>query len=423
MAAKPAPVAANPTSASSGPVEFQVKVAPPDPILVTAQLFNQDTHPQKVNLGIGAYRTEKGKPWVLPSVKAAEMIIAQDPEAIKEYLAIDGLPELKKTAQELVFSPATLSSGRVASCQALSGTGALRVAGEFLNSQLGVKKLYHSDPTWGNHTAIFGKCNMKVETYPYYKPATRGFDFEGMIGGIKQMEPGSVILLHACAHNPTGVDPTHQQWPQIVEAIKAAKLIPLLDNAYQGYASGDLDKDNFATKLFEQSGIEFVLTQSFAKNFGLYGERIGVLHFVCADKERADAVLSQVKLVVRPMYSSPPKQGAALVAKVLGDPKLKKQWMSELKEMSDRIVKMRLALRKRLEELGTPGTWNHITDQIGMFSFTGLSVPQCERLQNEFHIYLLKSGRISMAGLNEGNINYFAEKIDKVVRENPAAKM
>merc|ERR1712118_463652 len=173
--------------------------------------------------------------------------------------------------------------------------------------------------------------------------------------------------------------------------------------------------DNFATRLFEQSGIEFVLTQSFAKNFGLYGERIGVLHFVCADKERADAVLSQVKLVVRPMYSSPPKQGAALVAKVLGDP--------ELKEMSDRIVKMRHMLRKKLEELGTPGTWNHITDQIGMFSYTGLSVPQCERLQNEFHIYLLKSGRISMAGLNEGNINYFAEKIDKVVRENPVSKM
>merc|ERR1712118_603608 len=226
---------------------------------------------------------------------------------------------------------------------------------------------------------------------------------------------GSVILLHACAHNPTGVDPTHQQWPKIVEAIEAQKLIPLLDNAYQGYASGDLEKDNFATRLFEQSGIEFVLTQSFAKNFGLYGERIGVLHLVCADKERADAVLSQVKLVVRPMYSSPPKQGAALVAKVLGDP--------ELKEMSDRIVKMRHMLRKKLEELGTPGTWNHITDQIGMFSFTGLSVPQCERLQNEFHIYLLKSGRISMAGLNEGNINYFAEKIDKVVRENPVSKM
>jgi aspartate/tyrosine/aromatic aminotransferase len=186
-----------------------VKVAPPDPILVTAQLFNQDTHPQKVNLGIGAYRTEKGVPWVLPSIKAAEMIIAQDPKAIKEYLAIDGLPELKKAAQELVFTPATLASGRVASCQALSGTGALRVAGEFFNSQLGVKKLYHSDPTWGNHTAIFGKCNMKVETYPYYKPSTRGFDFEGMIGGIKQMEPGSVILLHACATTrPASIRPT-----------------------------------------------------------------------------------------------------------------------------------------------------------------------------------------------------------------------
>merc|ERR1719426_712748 len=328
MPAKAAPVATNPTSASSGPVEFKVKVAPPDPILVTAQLFNQDTHPQKVNLGIGAYRTEKGVPWVLPSIKAAEMIIAQDPEAIKEYLAIDGLPELKKASQELVFAPATLVTGRVASCQALSGTGALRVAGEFLNSQLGVTKLYHSDPTWGNHTAIFAKCNMKVETYTYYKPSTRGFDFEGMMAAIKTMEPGSVILLHACAHNPTGVDPTNQQWPQIVEAIKARKVVPLLDNAYQGYATGDLEKDNFATKLFEQSGLEFILTQSFAKNFGLYGERIGVLHFVCADKERADAVLSQVKLVVRPMYSSPPKQGAALVAKVLGDPKLKAQWMS-----------------------------------------------------------------------------------------------
>merc|ERR1719421_540076 len=215
MSAKPSsPAASNPTSAAPAAVEFKVKVAPPDPILVTAQLFNQDTDPKKVNLGIGAYRTEKGVPWVLPSIKAAEMIIAQDPKAIKEYLAIDGLPELKKDAQELVFAPATLSSGRVASCQALSGTGALRVAGEFLNCQLGVKKLYHSDPTWGNHTAIFNKCNMKVGTYPYYHEATRGFDFDGMMAGIKKMEPGSVILLHACAHNPTGVDPTNQQWPR-----------------------------------------------------------------------------------------------------------------------------------------------------------------------------------------------------------------
>ena len=199
-----------------------VKVAPPDPILVTAQLFNQDTHPQKVNLGIGAYRTNQGVPWVLPSVKAAEMMIAEDPKAIKEYLPIDGLPELKKAAQELVFSKETLSSGRVASCQALSGTGALRVAGEFLNCQLGVKKLYHSDPTWGNHTAIFNKCNMQVGTYPYYHEATRGFDFEGMMAGIKKMEPGSVILLHACAHNPTGVDPSRDQWEKISK-VRAAR--------------------------------------------------------------------------------------------------------------------------------------------------------------------------------------------------------
>jgi aspartate/tyrosine/aromatic aminotransferase len=410
--------AARPALLAQTAVEFEVDVAPPDPILVTAQLFNQDTDPKKVNLGIGAYRTDEGVPWVLPSVKEAEMLIAKDATAIKEYLPIDGLPQLRKLARELVFTPATIESGRVASVQALSGTGALRVAGEFLKEKLGVAKLYHSAPTWGNHTAIFKNSNMEVSTYPYYDAETRGFDFDGMMSAIPKMEPGSVILLHACAHNPTGVDPTEEQWVKIVEAIKAQKLLPLIDNAYQGYASGNLEKDNFATKLFDDSGMEFVLTQSFAKNFGLYGERVGMLHFVCTDRSRAEAVLSQLKLVVRPMYSSPPKQGAVLVTKVLEDPQLKAQWSSELKQMSERITKMRFLLRKKLEELGTPGTWNHITDQIGMFSYTGLTAPQCERLINEFHIYLLKSGRISMAGINESNVDYVAEKIALVVREN-----
>jgi len=394
-----------------------VPLAPPDPILVTAANFKEDPNPKKVNLGIGAYRTEAGVPWVLPSIKAAEMMIAQDHKADKEYLPIDGLPAFKKAAQELLFSPETLKSGRVASCQALSGTGSLRVCGEFFKVHVGINKLYWSEPTWGNHQAIFKNSGMEIAPYTYYKESTRGFDFDGMMAAIQKMEPGSMILLHAVAHNPTGVDPTEAQWDKIVEAVKAKGLFPLLDNAYQGYASGDLDKDNYSTKKFEASGMEFAVTQSFAKNFGLYGERIGCVHVVCSDKDRAAAVLSQLKMVIRPMYSSPPKQGAALVATVLGDETLKAQWKSELKLMSDRIVKMRTMLRGKLEELGTPGTWNHITDQIGMFSYTGLTPPQCERLTNEFHIYLLKSGRISMAGLNENNVLYFAECVDKVVRE------
>lgn len=397
-----------------------VKLAPADPILSLATLFKEDTNPKKVNLGIGAYRTNEGVPWVLPSVREAEKVIANDEKANKEYVPIDGPPEFKKAVQDLLFTEELVKSGRVATCQALSGTGALRVAGAFLQENLATKKIHVSDPTWGNHDAIFKKAGLEIKTYPYYHAPTRGFDFDGMMKGIEGMEAGDAMLLHACAHNPTGVDPTEEQWGKIIAAIKAKGVMPILDNAYQGYATGDLMKDNFAVACFEKSGMEFMLTQSFAKNFGLYGERIGYLHVVAADAERAAAVLSQIKMVVRPMYSSPPKHGAALVNGVLSNPALKAQWMSELKLMSDRIVKMRTALRKAIEAKGTPGTWEHITNQIGMFSYTGLSVPQCERLTKEFHVYLLKSGRISMAGVNEGNVEYFAGCIDTVVRESPA---
>jgi aspartate/tyrosine/aromatic aminotransferase len=371
-----------------------------------------------VNLGIGAYRDETGKPWVLPSVRKAEQEIASDTSIDKEYFPIDGPPAFKKNVQQLLFSDALIGGGRVATCQALSGTGALRVVGEFLTTNMGAKTIYMSDPTWGNHPAIFKKAGFTVKEYAYYEEKTRGFNFDGMMKALGAMEPGAAILLHSCAHNPTGVDPTPDQWKQIVAACQKQKLMPILDNAYQGYASGDLAKDGLAVQLFEQSGMEFFLTQSFAKNFGLYGERIGYVHAVCADKDRADAVLSQIKLVVRPMYSSPPLHGAHLVNRILSNPALKAQWISELKLMSDRILKMRTSLRSTLEKLGTPGTWNHITDQIGMFSYTGLPQDVCERLTKEFHIYLLKSGRISMAGLNENNVGYFAESVDKCVRGN-----
>merc|ERR1719281_1355174 len=360
-AAEKTPAAA--ASSSAGASIFQgVAMAPPDPILGLATLYREDTDPKKINLGIGAYRTEKGAPWVLPSVRAAEQSLAKDVLAAKldkEYLPIDGPPDYKKPVQELLFAPSSVSAGRIATTQALSGTGALRVVANFLVENLGTNLMYRSDPTWGNHNAIFQKAGMKVESYPYYKAETRGFDFEGMLAAIEGMEPNACILLHSCAHNPTGVDPTPAQWEKLIAAIKKQNLVPILDNAYQGYASGDLAKDNLAVQMFEKMGMEFFITQSFAKNFGLYGERIGYVHVLCSDKDRAAAVLSQIKLVVRPMYSSPPFHGARLVNKILTNPTLKAQWMSELKLMATRIVKMRSMLRTELEKLKTPGKWNH----------------------------------------------------------------
>jgi len=393
-----------------------VPVAAPDAILTLAQWYKDDKDPNKVNLGIGAYRTEQGKPWPLPSVLAAQLAVCQDPTEDKEYVPIDGKPEHKKPVQELIFTDATIAGGTIATTQAISGTGSLAMIGQFLSSFMNCKVIHVSDPTWGNHMAIFARAGLETKKYTYYKAATRGFDFEGMIASINTMSPGEAILLHAVAHNPTGVDPTPEQWTAIVKAVKERGLIPLLDNAYQGYASGDLMKDGAAMRLFEESGLEYFVAQSFAKNFGLYGERIGYIHVKCKSKEVASAVLSQLKILIRQAYSSPPRHGAAIVYKLLTNPELKTQWLSELNMMSGRILEMRAALRKALEEKGTPGTWNHITDQIGMFSFTGLTTPQVERMTNEFHVYMTKDGRISVAGLNPGNVDYVAECIGKVVQ-------
>uniref|UniRef100_A0A7S3TRA8 Aspartate aminotransferase n=1 Tax=Strombidinopsis acuminata TaxID=141414 RepID=A0A7S3TRA8_9SPIT len=339
----------------------------------------------------------------------------------KEYSTIDGPAPLKPLTQGLLFGAddASIKEGKIASVQALSGTGALRIASEFVKTHLpaAAHTVWCSDPTWGNHQAIFKSAGLTPKTYPYYEPATRGFNFEGMLSCLKsEAEEGSMILLHACAHNPTGVDPTEEQWRQIAEVMKEKKLIPLMDSAYQGYASGSLDKDAFAVRLFMSMGLEFFMCQSFAKNLGLYGERIGMLHVICTTADQAKRVLSQLKLVIRPMYSSPPRHGAELVIKVLGDQKRFDQWKVELKQMADRILEVRDMLRKGLEAKGTPGTWNHITDQIGMFSFTGLSAAMCERLIAEHHVYLLKSGRISLAGLNKSNIPYMVNAVDEVVR-------
>jgi len=398
--------------------------APIDPILGTTQLYNADTDPRKINLGVGAYRTEEGKPFVLDIVKKAEDEVRKkldDGSANKEYSTIDGPAELKTFTQQLLFGKDSeaVTSGRVASVQALSGTGALRVAAEFVKTHLPAEaaEVWVSDPTWGNHNTIFAMAGLTVKTYPYWDASTKSLNLEGMLGALKNdAKTGSMILLHACAHNPTGVDPTEEQWKKIAEVMKEKKMVPLMDSAYQGYASGSLDKDAWAIRYFLSEGFEFFMCQSFAKNLGLYGERIGMLHVICNTASQAKAVLSQLKLVIRPMYSSPPKHGAELVKIILGSEENFQAWVTELEDMAKRILEVRSMLRKGLEEKGTPGTWNHITDQIGMFSFTGLSKPMCERLIQEHHIYLLKSGRISLAGLNKGNMQYMVDSVDEVVR-------
>jgi aspartate aminotransferase, cytoplasmic len=280
--------------------------------------------------------------------------------------------------------------------------------------------VYLSNPTWANHQQIFGNVGLKTANYPYWKPSTKGLDIDGMLQALEAAPEHSIILLHACAHNPTGVDPTQEQWKQIAAVMKKRNQFPFFDTAYQGFASGDLAKDGWAIRYFVDLGFELVIAQSYAKNFGLYGQRAGCFHFVSSPgadaKERTTRVASQIAILQRSEISNPPIYGARIASKALNDPKLFAEWEANLKTMSGRIIDMRKALRGKLEQLGTPGTWNHITDQIGMFSFTGLTEAQVAKLRSEGHIYMTKNGRISMAGLNTKNVEYVAEQIDKVVR-------
>lgn len=315
---------------------------------------------------------------------------------------------------------------RAISLQTISGTGAVHLGALFLqkfykpaNSE--AKVIYLSSPTWANHNQIFGNVQLPVKTYPYFHKQTKGLDFDGMISSLSQAAEGSVIVLHACAHNPTGVDPTQEQWKKIAEVMKQRKLFPFFDTAYQGFASGSLEKDGWAINYFVEQGFELVIAQSYAKNFGLYGERAGCFHFITAPgpqaSETTSRVGSQLAILQRSEISNPPAYGARIASLVLNDDKLFAQWEEDLRTMSGRIIEMRKALRSKLEEMGTPGKWNHITEQIGMFSFTGLSPEQVTKLREKFHIYMTQNGRISMAGLNTNNIDYFAKSVDSVVRE------
>jgi aspartate aminotransferase len=308
-----------------------------------------------------------------------------------------------------------LQENRIQGVQALSGTGGLRVMGEALYRH-GHSVIYVPNPTWGNHIPIFRNSGLEVRRYRYYDAQHSELDFDGMITDIKEMHEGSCVLLHACAHNPTGMDPTLDQWKYLSEVIKKKKLVPFFDCAYQGFASGDAEKDAAAVRMFVEDGHLLAMVQSFSKNFGLYGHRIGALSVVGESAEEASRVVSQLKMVIRPMYSNPPRHGARVVSTILSDPAMTKQFQEQCKSMADRINSMRTLLRQRLEELGSKHKWNHITKQIGMFAYSGMTAEQVTILRDKHHIYCTMDGRISMAGVTSHNVDYIAEAIHDVTK-------
>lgn len=397
-----------------------VPMGPPDPILGLTEAFNKDTDPRKITLGVGAYRGDDGKPWVLPSVREAEKKIF-DLNLNKEYLGIAGLPSFVAKSLEFAYGDKSkpLHEKRVAAIQTLSGTGACRVAGEFMNrfKLAAGNVIYQPNPTWGNHVPIFKDAGMTVQQYRYYDPKTKGLDFKGMLEDLDTKPNGSAFLLHACAHNPTGVDPSPAQWKQISEMFKKKKHVAFFDCAYQGFASGDADKDAAAIRMFVEDGHLVMLAQSFAKNFGLYNDRVGAISVVCADPTEKERVESQLKILVRPNYSNPPAHGARIIDTILSDAKLKPQWYKECKSMAERIISMRTMLRDNLEkDLKSAHSWKHVTDQIGMFAFLGINKDQVQKMRDVHHIYMTADGRISMAGVTKSNVKYIANAIHDVTK-------
>ncbi|KAM8924855.1 aspartate aminotransferase, cytoplasmic [Pelodytes ibericus] len=396
-----------------------VPQAPPVAVFKLTADFREDSDQRKVNLGVGAYRTDDSQPWVLPVVKKVEQKIANDNSLNHEYLPILGLPEFRSGASRIALgadNPAFKES-RVGGVQSLGGTGALRIGAEFLRRWYNgtnntATPIYISAPSWENHNAVFIDAGFKdIRSYRYWDAAKRGLDLQGLLQDLESAPEYSIFVLHACAHNPTGTDPTPDEWKKVSEVMKRRSLFAFFDSAYQGFASGNLDKDAWAVRYFVSQGFELFCAQSFSKNFGLYNERVGNLTIVGKDSDNVGRVLSQMEKIVRTTWSNPPSQGARIVAVTLNTPELFDEWRANVKTMADRVLLMRAELKSRLEALKTPGTWNHIVDQIGMFSFTGLNPKQVEYLIKEKHIYLMASGRINMCGVTTKNIDYVAQSI------------
>ena len=392
-----------------------VEMAPRDPILGLNEQYAADDNPKKVNLGVGVYYDDNGKLPLLACVRSVEEDMMKAPSA-RGYLPIDGIAAYDAAVKGLVFGADSepVTSGRVATVQAIGGTGGLKVGADFLKRLRPDAKVLISDPSWENHRALFTNAGFVVESYPYYDAERRGVDFDAMLGALNAAPAGTVVVLHACCHNPTGYDITPEQWDRVVEAVKAKDLVAFLDMAYQGFGNG-IQEDGAVIGKFVDAGLTFFVSTSFSKSFSLYGERVGALSVLCADKEEAARVLSQLKIVIRTNYSNPPIHGGAVVAAVLNDPARRAVWEGELAEMRTRIKAMRQKLVDGLKAAGVTQDMSFITQQIGMFSYSGLTKDQMVRLRSEFGVYGTDTGRMCVAALNSRNIDHVCASIAKVV--------
>ena len=392
-----------------------VDMAPRDPILGLNEQFAADPNPAKVNLGVGVYYDDEGKLPLLQCVAHAERQMAQALTP-RGYLPIDGIAAYDRAVQGLVFGADSeaVRAGRIATVQAVGGTGGLKIGADFLHRLAPGAKVLISDPSWENHRALFESAGFVVENYPYYDAARRGVDFPAMLSALRSSAPGTIVVLHACCHNPTGYDLDPAQWSQVVEAVKTRGLVPFLDMAYQGFGEG-IAEDGAVIGQFVGSGLDFFVSTSFSKSFSLYGERVGALSVVCETKNEAVRVLSQLKRVIRTNYSNPPTHGAQVVTAVLTTPELRALWEEELAGMRVRIKQMRQTLVDKLKAAGVTQDMAFITQQKGMFSYSGLSREQMHRLRSEFGIYGVDSGRICVAALNSRNVDAVARAIASVV--------
>jgi aromatic-amino-acid transaminase len=392
-----------------------VEMAPRDPILGLNEQYNSDTNPHKVNLGVGVYFDDNGKLPLLQCVQAAEKTLMATPTA-RGYLPIDGIAAYDAAVKGLVFGADSeaVKTGRVATVQGIGGTGGLKIGADFLKRLNPNAKVLISDPSWENHRALFTNAGFIVDSYAYYDANKRGVNFEGMLASLNAAAPATIVVLHACCHNPTGYDITADQWDQVIAVVKAKSLTAFLDMAYQGFGHG-IAEDGAVIGKFVAAGLDFFVSTSFSKSFSLYGERVGALSVLCASKEEADRVLSQLKIVIRTNYSNPPIHGGAVVAAVLNNPTLRAQWEQELGEMRARIKVMRQSLVQGLKAAGVKADMGFITTQIGMFSYSGLSKDQMVRLRSEFGVYGTDTGRMCVAALNSKNIDYVCASIAKVM--------
>ncbi|CND89713.1 aromatic amino acid aminotransferase [Yersinia nurmii] len=393
----------------------KITAAPADPILGLTDIFRADDRPNKINLGIGVYKDETGKTPVLTSVKKAEQYLLEN-ETTKNYLGIDGLPVFASCTQELLFGKQSpiVTEKRARTAQTPGGTGALRIAADFIAHQTSAKRVWVSNPSWPNHKNVFSAAGLEVVEYNYYDAANHALDFDGLLKSLSEAQAGDVVLFHGCCHNPTGIDPTDEQWAKLAELSVAKGWLPLFDFAYQGFARG-LEEDAQGLRIFAASHKELIVCSSYSKNFGLYNERVGACTIVAADSDIAEKSFSQVKAVIRANYSNPPAHGASVVATILSNDALRAIWEQELTDMRQRIHRMRQLFVNTLQEKGAKQDFSFIINQNGMFSFSGLTKEQVLRLRNEFGVYAVNSGRVNVAGMTPDNMAPLCEAIVAVL--------